>query len=177
MVNIKELQNQPVSEIGKILGVNVPGYAPANLKQLSNSLNVSIITYNFDALPRSGEKLLGAFVTNKEGRSCFFYSVDLANAPDSSLYRIVIAKAFAKYILTGNNSFYLTESTIFSEREKQLFYELLMPEDEVQHVLSELIMPTTLALANIFAVNQEFVRERLDEMRSRIKRMIAGYDF
>ena len=173
MVNIQELQHRPVSEIGRILGVNIPGYVPANLKQLGFALEVSVLPYNFDALPRSGETLFAAFVTNKEGRSCIFYNSELSE--ESS--RIVVTKAFARYILTGNNSFYLMPSTNLSEREKRLTYELLMPEDEVQDVLKQLILPTTLSLANIFYVTQEFVRERLDDIRPRLGRMIGGYDF
>ena len=53
----------------------------------------------------------------------------------------------------------------------------LMPKEEIHDVMYRLILPTTLNLANVFDVTQEFVRERLDEIRQSLPRMIAGYDF
>ena len=112
-------------------------------------------------------------MTNEKGNSCIFFSADLLGKREF-LERIMIAQAFAKYIITGNNNFFVTQSTNFSKREKWLTYEILMPETQVNDVLDKLILPTTLSLAKIFQVSQEFVRRRLDEMR--VTTNIAGYN-
>ena len=173
MITVQELQHKSIQEIIRILDVRVDGYASADLKKLAYALDVSALSYNFDALTRGGVKLLCTFVTNEKGRSCIFYNEELSKEE----CRIIVTKAFARYILTGNKSFSIAPSTTFSKQEKRLVYELLMPKEEIHDVMYRLILPTTLNLANIFDVTQEFVRERLDEIRQSLPRMIAGYDF
>ena len=175
MVDVKVLQHLPISEIIKTLGAKpLRGQATGDLKQLGIALNVSIVPHKFDEVE---VKPLCAFITNDEGRSCIFYRTDLAENQRFRVDRIVITKAFAKYIITGSKGFLITESTYFSPREKQFIYEFLMPEEEVHDVNSQLIMPTVLNLANVFSVEPNFVVERLDAMRGTLKRMVAGYDF
>lgn len=173
MITVQELQHKSIQEIIRILDVRVDGYASADLKKLEYALEVSALSYNFDALTRGGVKLLCTFVTNEKGRSCIFYNEELSKEE----CRIIVTKAFARYILTGNKSFSIAPSTTFSKQEKRLVYELLMPEEEVYDVMHRLILVTTLNLANIFDVTQEFVRERLDEIRQSLPRMVGGYDF
>ena len=173
MITVQELQHKSIQEIIRILDVRVDGYASADLKKLAYALEVSALSYNFDALTRGGVKLLCTFVTNEKGRSCIFYNEELSNEE----CRIIVTKAFARYILTGNKSFSITPSTTFSKQENRLVYELLMPEEEIYDVIYRLILPTTLNLANVFDVTQEFVRERLDEIRNSLPRMVGGYDF
>ncbi len=175
MVDVKVLQHLPISEIIKTLGVRPPrGQATGDLKQLGIALNVSIVPHKFDELE---VKPLCVFMTNDEARSCIFYRTDLAENQRFRVDRIAIAKAFAKYIITGANKFMITESTYFSPREKHFMYEFLMPEEEVHEVNSKLLMPTVLSLANVFSVEPNFVVERLDAMKGKLKGMIAGYDF
>lgn len=173
MVSIQELQHKPIPEIIKILGALPRGYVTGDLKQIAITLNLSMISYKFDEVE---DKPLCAFITNDKGQSCIFYRTDLAEQ-QFRLDRIAIAKALAKYIITGSNGFFITESTYFSIREKNFIYELLMPEAKIHEVNRRLIMPTVLSLANIFDVEPNFVVERLDAMKGVRRRMIGGYDF
>lgn len=171
MVNVQELQHKPISEIIRILGIlEDEDLATADLAKLAYTLNVSVVPRNFEETKIAGEKIICAFVTNRKGNSCIFYSDDLS----SDKARIMIARAFAKYIITGNNNFFVTQSTIFSKREKMLEHEMLMPEPQVKDVICKLILPSTVVLADIFQVSEEFVKQRLDEIG--IMTLIQGYN-
>lgn len=174
MVDIKAIQHLPIQEIIRTLGALPRGEVTGDLKQMGIALNLSIVPYKFDELET---KPLCAFITNDEGRSCIFYRTDLAENQQFRLDRIAIAKALAKYIITDSKGFLINESTYFSAREKQFVYELLMPERKVREVCNQLIMPTVLSLANVFSVEPNFVVERLDAMKGKLRYMVAGYDF
>ena len=161
MVNIRELRHKPVSEIVKVL--NVDNLISIDLVAVAYMLNISILSYSFNQYVHNGEKIICAFVTNNKGKSCIFYDVELADNKDDGL-RIEIAKTFARYILTGEKTFYITKSTEFSAREDLLVNEMLMPEAKVKDTIKELILPTTFSLAKIFSVSPEFVNQRLDKM-------------
>ena len=171
MANVKELQYKSIPEIIRILRIfENEELATVDFAKLVYTLNVSVLAHNFDGAKIAGEKIICAFVTNSKGNSCIFYSDDL-------LYdekRIIIAKTFAKYIITGNNNFYVTQSTNFSEREKRLIDEMLMPESRVKDVICKLIMPSTAVLADIFQVSEKFVKQRLAKIG--IKTQIQGYN-
>ena len=171
MVNVKELQNKSIPEMIRILGVlENEELATADLAKLAYALNVSVLAHNFGGEKIAGEKILCAFATNSKGNSCIFYS-------DELLYdeaRIAIVLAFAKYIITGNNNFYVTQSTKFSERENMLADEMLMPESRVKDVICKLIMPSTAVLADIFQVSKKLVNQRLAKIG--IKTKIQGYN-
>lgn len=171
MVNVKELQYKSIPEIIRILGIlENEELATIDLSKLVYTLNVSVLAHNFDGAKIAGEKIICAFITNSKGNSCIFYS-------DELLYeeaRIAIVIAFAKYIITGNNNFYVAQSTKFSEREKMLAEEMLMPESRVKDVICKLIMPSTAILADIFQVSKKFVNQRLAKIG--IKTQIQGYN-
>lgn len=169
MVNLKELQYKSIPEIIKIL--KNEDLVTVDLVELAYTLNVSVLSRNFEETKIVGEKILCAFATNSKGNSCIFYSDDLS----FNKARIMIVRAFAKYIITGNNNFFITQSTNFSKREKMLTNEMLMPESQVKDVICKLILPTTRSLAEIFQVTQEFVNLRLSEMG--VMTLIAGYNF
>lgn len=171
MVNVNELRYKSIPEIIKILGIlENEDSATADLTKLAYSLNVSVLARNFKRTEISVERIFCAFVTNGKGNSCIFYSDDLPYKEA----RIIILSAFAKYIITGNNNFFVTWSTDFSEKEKMLTAELLMPKLRVAEVIAQLILPSTVALADIFQVPEEFVKHRLDEFG--IKTLISGYN-
>ena len=142
-----------------------------DLTDLATKLNVSVLSKDFGVIRFKGEKVMSLFVTNDFGRPCVFYNVDF---PVNEL-RIIITKTFAKYILTGEKRFQITRDTDFTAREKELTYELLMPESQVRAMCKKLLLPTTFALAKIFNVTQEFVRERLDAIDKLPD--IAGYNY
>ena len=172
MVNVQELQYMPISEIVKVL--KIEDSVTVDFSKLARDLKVSVLSKDFKTYKIKGEKIICAFVTSKKGNSCIFYSSDLFESKEY-LGRIMIAKTFAKYIITGNNNFFVTQSTIFSDREKLLTYEMLMPTTQVEDVLEKLLLPTTFSLADIFHVSQEFVKERLSEMQ--VTTLIGGYNF
>lgn len=168
-----DLQHKTVSEIVKIL--KIEDLVTVDLVKLGHELNVSVVPKDFGTTRIEDEKIICAFVSNKEGRSCIFYSTDLLEDKEFLVGRTTIIQAFAKYIITGNDNFFITQNTSFSNREKSLIYEMLMPESQVKEILGKLILPTTFTLAKIFNVSQEFVRQRLDEMG--IDAYIAGYNY
>ena len=169
MVNVNELKNKSIQEIIEIL--QNKDFTTVDLKRLGHSLKVSVLARNFERTEIPGERIMCAFVTNSKGDSCIFYSDDL---PYEEI-RIIIAESFAKYVLTGNNNFFVTQGTDFSEREKKLTAELLMPKARVSEVIHELILPSTKVLAEIFQVTEKFVKDRLDEIGS-IRTVILGYN-
>lgn len=172
MINVQELRSKPISEIIKFLENFInEDFASVDLAKLAYDLNVSVLPRNFVITKISGEIIASAFVTNSKGNSCIFYSDDLSN----NQARIAITQAFAKYIITGNNNFFITLSTTFSKKENMLIHEMLMPESQVKDVICRLIFPTTFTLSQIFQVSQNFVRQRLDEMG--VMTLIAGYHF
>ena len=169
-----DFQHKSVSEILKIL--KMEDSVRLDLIKLGCELKVSMLSNDFRTSPRiDGEKIICAFVTNKKGNSCIFYSTDLLEEKEFHTGRIMITHALVKWLITGDDNFYITQSTGFSNREKRLVYELLMPEEQVKKMLGELLMPTTFSLAKIFDVSQEFVRQRLQEMQ--IQTLIGGYNF
>lgn len=171
MVNVQELQHKSIPEIIRILGVlENEDYATADLSKLAYGLNVSVLAHNFEGAKIAGEKILCAFVTNSKGNSCIFYSDDLLH----NEARIIIILAFSKYILTGNNHFYVTQSTSFSKREDMLATEMLMPKKTVTEVICKLILPSTTVLSDIFQVSENFVKQRLAELG--IETKIQGYN-
>lgn len=171
MVNIQALRHRPIAEIIRILGID--GLVTVDLRDLALKLDVSVLPFGETQI--KDEKIICVFVTNKEGHSCIFYKNDLLEDKDFRVGRLVIMQAFAKYIITGDKNFFITQTTYFSDREKMLVYEMLMPESQVKKMLNKLILPTTFSLAEIFNVSQDFVRERLKAMKE--DAMIAGYNF
>lgn len=173
LVNVQELKHKPISEIIKEL--NVEYSVPVDLKNLGRKLQVSILPKDFEDHRIDGEKIICAFVTNEKGRSCIFYSAHLLEDDEFVAGRLGIIQAFVKYIITGDDNFFITKSTFFSNREESLTYEILMPKSQVEEVLHQLIMPTTYSLAKIFGVSQSFVKHRLDQMY--IRRKIGNYNY
>lgn len=172
MINVQELRSKPISEIIKFLENFInEDFASVDLAKLAYDLNVSVLPRNFVRTKISGEIIASAFVTYSKGNSCIFYSDDLSN----NKARIAIAQSFAKYIITGNNNFFITSNTTFSKKENMLIHEMLMPESQVKDVICKLLFPTTFSLSKIFQVSQAFVRQRLDEMDVVV--LIGGYNF
>ncbi len=172
MVNIQELKLMPICEIVKVLKLG--DSVTVDLSELARTLNLSIVPHNFGTDRVDGEKVMCAFMTNEKGDSCIFYSEDLLNNREF-LWRIMIAQSFTKYIITGNNHFFVTESTDFSIRERMLLNEMLMPYVQVKNTLDKLVLPTTFSLSKVFKVPQQFVRQRLSAMH--VTRMVAGYNY
>ena len=172
MVNVQTLQNMSISEIIKVL--KIEDSVTVDFLKLAHTLKVSVLSRDFEEYKMDGEKIICAFVTNENGDSCIFYSDDLFKNKEY-LGRIIIAQVFAKYIITRENNFFVTQSTFFSNREKLLTYEMLMPTSQVEYILDKLILPTTFNLAEIFQVPQEFLKQRLNEMR--VTTLIGGYNF
>ncbi len=171
MVNVNELQYKSIPEIIKLLKIfENNDFATVDLNKLAHSLNVSVLAQNFERSESFGEKIICAFVTNAEGNSCIFYSDDLPYKEA----RIIIVKSFTKYIITRDNNFLVTYGTSFSEKEKMLAAELLMPKSHVEEVICKLILPSTVALSDIFQVPENFVKCRLVEIG--IKTLISGYN-
>lgn len=172
MVNVQTLQNMSILEIIKVL--KIEDSVTVDFLKLAHTLKVSILSRDFEEYKIEGEKIICAFVTDEKGNSCIFYSDDLFKDKEY-LGRIMIAQTFAKYIITGKNNFFVTQSTFFSHREKLLTHEMLIPTSQVENILDKLILPTTFNLAEIFQVPQEFLKQRLNEMC--VTTLIGGYNF
>ena len=172
MVDVKELQSKSVLEIIDILGSD--DIIPLSFNNLAIHLNVSILPYDFSKEKINGKNILCAFVTNEEGKSCIFYDEKYLADAFVEEGKLIIARAFAKYIVTGESKFFITESTVYTNKEIRLTYELLMPESQVQAVSQKLLLPTIPSLANIFEVSVGFVKERLNYID--LTRRVIGYN-
>lgn len=172
MVSVNELRYLSAPRIARMF--TPKEMATVDLEKLARVLNVSVLPHDFKGILFNDEKVACAFVTNDKGNSCVFYSEEFLARTDYRA-RMFIVKAFAKYIVTGENNFYMTGETKLSNREKMLAHEMLAPEEQVRDVLSRLIIPTTYALGEIFQVSQDFVRERLSEIK--LAALIAGYNY
>jgi hypothetical protein len=84
-------------------------------------------------------------------------------------------QALVHHMLSGKKNFCITPKTKFSNQEQRIVFDLMMPEDQVNDMISKLILPTTYSLSNIFRVPQWFVRKRLDLMHT--KRQVADHDY
>lgn len=165
-------QTQTISEIAKKL---LPKNSVClDLAKLARKLHISILSNGFGDQTINGEKIVCVFVTDEQERSCIFYNADLLKE-EFTAGREIITLAFAKHIITGKDNFYITKNTLFSKRVKSLAYSLLMPEIQVESVLDQLVLPTTLILAEIFKVSQQFVIERLRDMN--VTCPIGGYNY
>ena len=176
-MNMEEFKNMSVPDIVRHLNVGCGEEITVDFKKIACKLEVSILPRDFSDFPIPNEKPLCAFVTNEQGNSAFFYDVNLLVCKERSLWRVVLAQAIAKYIVTGEKSFFVMESTEPSGRESQLMYELLMPEDKVHAIIEKLILPTTLSLGDVFSVPRSFLIERLRNLKNKPQKYIGDYDY
>lgn len=166
-------QNRTISEMAKKL---LPKNSVClDLVKLARKLHISISSNGFGDQTINGEKIVCVFVTDEQERSGIFYNADLLKEEEFTAAREIITLVFAKHIITGKDNFYITKNTLFSKRVKSLAYSLLMPEIQVESVLDQLVLPTTLRLAQIFKVSQQFVNERLRDMN--VTCPIGGYNY
>ena len=172
MADIHFFQHMPLRKMMKMF--TEPGAVTVNLKLVGEVLEISMLPYNLSQFQVGTEKVMCAFATNEKGNSCIFYDEELYGDTDG-LDRVWVMKAVARYIATCQKEFLITEKTQFSQWEKTLVSELLMPRETVKEMINKLLIPSTYALSEIFQVPQSFVRERLKELKLPI--LIAGYNY
>ena len=172
MVDIRFFQHMPLRKMMKMF--TKPGDVTVDLKLVGQVLEVSMLPYNLSQNRTGGDKIMCAFATNEQGNACIFYDEELYGDKER-LDRVFIMKAVARYITTCKKEFFITEKTQLSQWEKTLVDEMLMPREEVKDVVSKLIIPTTYCLSEVFQVPQDFVRERLKDLK--LPTMIAGFNY
>ena len=158
MVDIRDFQYMPLRVMKKWF--NEQNDVTVDINKIGETLEVSVLPHDLSKYRIGNEKVMCAFVTNDEGNSCIFYNQELYGDKERA-DRVFIMQAFAKYIATCQKEFLITEKTEFSQWEKTLVAEMLMPREAVKDVISKLIIPTTYSLSEVFQVPQSFVKERL----------------
>lgn len=172
MVDVRNFQHMPLREMRKLF--TKPGDVTVNINQIGKVLEVSVLPHDVSKYRVDGEMIKCAFVTNESGNSCIFYDEELYGESRRE-GRVFLMMAFARYITTCKKEFVITKSTQLTQWEKTLVDELLMPRESVKDVVNRLLIPTTYNLSEIFQVPQDFVKERLKDLK--LPTMIAGYNY
>lgn len=172
MVDIRFFQQMPLRKMMKLF--TKPGDVTVDLEEVGKILGVSMLPHNLSQYQVDNVKVMCAFVTNDQGNACIFYNEELFGR-EERLDRVFIMKAVARYITTCQKEFMINETTQLSQWEKTLVDELLMPREEVRDVVGKLLIPTTYTLSEVFQVPQDFVRQRLKDLKLPI--LIAGYNY
>lgn len=162
---------------------------PVDLKALLTKLKISCLARDFSPLDAARKNadgsseenpILGALATNGD-RAVIFYRQE--DQKDSHRYRFTIAHELAHACLahysvdksTVHLTYRLEKSDSEQEVDANIFAgELLIPENTLTRVISELIFPSVQALADIFAVSKTVMLARLEYLK--ICENISGYN-
>lgn len=162
---------------------------PVDLKMLLNKLKISCLARDFSSLENARKNadgtsdenpILGALATNGD-RAVIFYRQE--DQKDGHRYRFTIAHELAHACLAhysvDKSTVHLTyrheRADSKQEIDANIFAgELLIPEDTLTRVISDLIFPSVQALADIFAVSKAVMLARLEYLK--ICENISGYN-
>lgn len=170
----KKGDNMTVSELHtrtaeEILGIsNQKDVVPVDIKSILQTLNISAVAFDFspieDKLPEQykGLKILGAMASNNN-KIAILYSDQ--NREDSHRVRFTIAHEIAHCCLHGYRhhiEFRIDGNIHEDEIAANTFAgELLIPEKSLRTIIKQLLIPTIAALADIFDVSVNVMKERI----------------
>lgn len=172
MVDVRSFQHMPLREMRKLF--TKPDDVTVDISQIGKVLEVSVLPHDVSKYRVDGEMIMCAFVTNEAGNSCIFYAEELYGGSQRE-GRVFLMMAFARYITTCKKEFVITRHTKLTQWEKTLVDELLMSRESVKDVVNRLLIPTTYNLSEIFQVPQDFVKERLKDLK--LPTLIVGYNY
>ena len=185
---------QPLSKIRYMSSLELLEYCgqkdaiPLDLGTMLNKLGVSCLAFDFTEIEnevsaKTGNKIesiLGALVVNQNNAAIFYRHND---KPESHRHRFTIAHEIAHcclghFDISAETSVHLRQEgdpSDDNEKAANIFAgELLIPEHSLRRVIKELILPSVITLANVFAVSENVMRARLEHLR--ICDNIFGYN-
>ena len=170
-MNATELHGKTAKDILQIC--DQTDSVPVDVKKILENLNISAMPLDFSDLEKkltgvyANRSILGAMVSNDKGTAIFYSSNDKA---DSHRTRFTIAHEIAHCCLHGPTPHvefrFDGELEIADEIAANTFAgALLIPEESLQAIISQLILPTVSALADIFDVSINVMRQRLVHLK------------
>lgn len=169
----KDLRGKTAADILKFCGQEKT--IPVNLNVILKKLDISAKKIDFtsiEALLRDAgqisdsTRILGAAVS-KEGQRAIFYSSD-PGLMSNHRYRFTVAHELAHLCQGEDNHIeFRSDSDIddHNERSANIFAgELLMPEQQLEKISSELFLPTTKNLSKVFEVSERVMIARLKHL-------------
>lgn len=179
-LSVYDLHGKTVDELLEITGQT--DAIPINLKKILLTYNLFAIPHNFSENEKTFDKeygnakILGAVIITDRIKAILYNAKD---KKDSHRYRFTVAHELAHCCLHGASSYVelRTEGIPLSQEEKEanIFAgALLVPENSLQKVVSQLIMPSVEDLAEIFNVSCNVMRERLK--RTSFNKKIIGLE-
>ena len=142
---------------------------PVDVKRILEVLNISAVPLDFTDMEKkltgiyANKSILGAMVSNDKGTAIFYNNKDKT---DSHRTRFTIAHEIAHCCLHGPTPHVEFRFDGATEKEDEIAAntfagELLIPERALQTTISQLILPTVSALADIFDVSMNVMKQRL----------------
>lgn len=141
---------------------------PVDIKSILKRLDISAMPIDFSQIERKlpekyeGLKILGAMASNDEKIAIWYRSED---KEDSHRMRFTIAHELAHCCLHGSRhhlEFRIDGDLDEDEVLANTFAgELLIPEESLNRTIEQLLVPTLSALADIFDVSINVMRERI----------------
>ena len=165
-------------------GLNDSKNIPIDLKKLFAKLEISVIPFPTEVLRKfNNENLEAKYGSLFSAVSCRTENVTIFYMPNSRLmsymhdYHDKEAIIYELgYLCKHGEEFHVTSShSDFEEDILNFVGELLIPEEHLKKVLSDLTLPTTKFLEDIFQVSHATVIRRLQQLN--IKTNIAGYNY
>ena len=170
-MNATELYGKTASDILQIC--NQTNSVPVDIKKILEILNISAMPLDFTDLEKNltgvyaNRNILGAMVSNEKGTAIFYSSMDKA---DSHRTRFTIAHEIAHCCLHGPlpHVEFRFDGNIEADEEvaaNTFAGQLLIPDESLQSIISKLILPTVSALADIFDVSVNVMKQRLIHLK------------
>lgn len=176
-----KLYNKSAAQVLELTGQSRS--VPVNLKKILKYFNISAIPKDFSEIDEKLQKkipninVLGVFVSSNEEAAIFYSN---KSDEDSHRYRFTVAHELAHCCLQGEKSHIEFRIEGVEPDEDELAANtfagaLLIPENSLNKVIDELIVPSVSALADIFEVSENVMRARLDYLG--VKNSILGYNY
>lgn len=171
---LNKIKNKTAEEL--LVTSNQLNNTPVDLEKILEAINISCLPYDF----KDDGSILGACVASGN-QAAIFYRKD--EIEDSHRYRFTIAHEIAHCCLGHINPsaapvHYRKTGDLPDEEERaaNVFAgELLIPKDSLLSVISKLYVPSVKTIAQVFAVSENVMKERLKFLG--IDKWIKGYNF
>ena len=165
-VTANQLHKKSAKEI--LFMCDQDGAVPVDIKKILKKLDISAMPIDFSGIEKklpeeyAGLKILGAMASNDDKIAIWYRSED---KEDSHRMRFTIAHELAHCCLHGSRhhlEFRIDGDLDEDEILANTFAgELLIPEDSLKRTIDKLFVPTLNALADIFDVSVNVMRERI----------------
>jgi len=165
---VKKYENLRGASADEILrACNQEATIPIDLSEILKSYEVSALPIDFTKVQeklcdKTKTEILGAIITNEKGIAIFYNSEMKGN---NHRTRFTIAHELAHYCLSNDSSPHIefrTNDLTEDEIAANTFAgELLIPRKSLETAMSELLVPTVSALADIFDVSVNVMSERI----------------